>query len=320
MRQVVVEKGMICRLATFPRAEKGRWYYGFKCKGCKKPIYILTGFEYEPPKNIFIGEGQLSVPCPFCSADTIYETYEFIPLKAKNDIASPHQSANRIEPSGMSRQPLKSKYPNVSPTFGPGHLEDRPKSAALIARCISLWTDVEIQQARLLAQMLKANTEPAIAVFLAISNSRTQYEVLNAAASVVLDERDYELFTAIMKIRSGLEKERNNLVHGQYGAAQEVKDGVLWINPIDQTAHTVRVNASGVTPQSLEWLRGKVFVYEPADLESIARDFEALHLNLGFFIGYLGSNNEAWRLERYPEICAWPPLADELIRLSAKNK
>ncbi|MFB9263470.1 hypothetical protein ACFFWD_09845 [Bradyrhizobium erythrophlei] len=316
-----MEKGKISRLATFPAVKKGQWYYGFNCKGCKEPIYLLT-FEGIPPSNLFVGEGQFSVPCPLCQTDVLYETHEFIPLKARRDIPSPHQSTKRIEPSNMARQPLKRKYPKVKPTFGPGHLEDRPAAAALVARCVSLWTDIEVQQAHLLAKILHANTEPAIAMFLAISNSRTQFDVLNAAARVVLNELDYELFGALMNIRNGLEKERNHLVHGVYGAAQEIKEGVLWVNPIDQAAHTVRVSASGVTPEALEAFRDKIFVYEPGDLETIARDFEAFHRNLGFFIGYLHSPEPTWRAERYPQLCAWPPLQRELTRLreGQKNK
>jgi hypothetical protein len=271
---------------------------------------------------MFTGEGQLSTECPYCTQYAIYESNEFVPLKAKQKIPAPHQSANRVEPSNMARQPIKRKYPKAEPVFGPGQLEDRPKAAALVARCISLWTDVEIQQAYLLAQILGANTEPAMAMFLAISNSRTQYEVLNAAARIALNEQDYELFSAHMNIRTGLEKERNHLVHGQFGGSRAIKDGVAWVNAIDQSAYSARVRMKGTTPELLQEFLDKVFVYELGDLETIARNFQDFHQNLGLFTGYLSSLEPSWRATRYPQLCAWPPLERELARMreAQKNK
>jgi len=224
----------------------------------------------------------------------------------------------RVEPSNMPRQPLTKKYPNVRPTFGPGFLEDRPKAAALVARCIALWTEVENEEARLLATMLRANTEPAIALFLALQSSRTQSAVLEAVADVVLNDPDHMLFEALMKYRESVEKERNSLAHGSFGGSLEITEGVIWIDPRHLTQHTIRSTASGVSEEGLAWLRSKTFVYELGDFETIARDIENLHNQLMFFIGYLVSRHldppatDEWRASRYTELCAEPRVAQAL--------
>ncbi|MGI8569815.1 MAG: hypothetical protein ACR2KT_12485 [Methylocella sp.] len=68
-----------------------------------------------------------------------------------------------------------------------GVLESRPKAAALIAECIADWTEVELQIARLLAAMLQANVQPAIALYLSLANERAKREALNSIADFVFD-------------------------------------------------------------------------------------------------------------------------------------
>ena len=221
----------------------------------------------------------------------------------------------------MPRQPLMKRYPDVIPTFGPGFLEDRPEAAAIIARCIALWSEVESELARLLAIILGANTEAAIAVFLSIQSSRAQSEALHAAARVVLNERDYELFTALMTMAYSVEKDRNALAHGRFGGSDLIPEGVIWIHPVDLTRHTVTVSATKVTDEAMERLRSKVFVYELADLETIARDIENVHKQIMFFIGYLVSRqtnppaSDEWREQRYRQLCAEPRIQQALSNL-----
>ena len=93
----------------------------------------------------------------------------------------------------MPRQPLLTRYPNAGIAFGAEFLAERPKAAALIAECITGWTEVELQVARLLAQMLKANTEPTIALYLSLANERAKREALNSIADYVLSADDRTL-------------------------------------------------------------------------------------------------------------------------------
>ena len=150
--------------------------------------------------------------------------------------------------------------------------------------------------------------------------------MLDAVAKVVLNEADYELFSALMKYRESVEKERNALAHGRFGGAAEIKEGVLWIDPIDLSEHTVRVTATGITDEALDRVRSKTFVYELGDFETIARDIENLHNQLMFFIGYLVSRHltppmtEEWRAMRYKELAAAPRVAQALAVMQKRKE
>src|SRR5574341_660825 len=304
--KIRIGAGTVSRLARPPNVVKGAWYVIVPCRSCGQPIYLLDDPHAGADLHRFVGGGFVSAPCQRCGVDERYATHEITSIQAQEDIdwgRSP-----RVEPSNMPRQPLTKRYPKVKPTFGPGFLEDRPQAAALVARCIALWTEVEAEEARLLATMLRANTEPAVALFLALQSSRVQYAVLDAVAKVVLNGSDYDLFSALMKYRESVEKERNALAHGRFGGAPEIKEGVLWIDAIDLSEHMVRVNATGVTDEAVDHVRSKTFVYELGDFETIARDIENLHDQLSFFIGYLVSRHltppmtEEWRAVRYKEL------------------
>lgn len=319
LQKVLIPAGSVSRLARPPAVSFGDWYIVVHCKGCKKPIYLLEDKWNGLDPHRFVGEGKISTPCPRCHTDTKYGTDEITSIQATEDIAP--VTPPRVDASNMPRQPLKTKYPHANPTFGPGFLEDRPKAASIVARCIALWAEVETQLAHLLATMLRANEEPAIALFLALRNSRAQYDVLNAVAEVTLNEADKKLFDALMSYRSSVEKERTALAHGCFGGLNEIEDGVVWIESLHRTQHTMRVSANGVTDEAMDWLRSKTYVYELGDLETIAQDTEDLYTQLGFFRGYLWSYQEsapdgpAWRENRYKELCAAPRVAQALQQL-----
>ena len=227
----------------------------------------------------------------------------------------PPTALPRRKPSNGSRKPLFQEYPKAKPSFGPRFLEDRPECAVIVARCVSLWSYIETELALLLASILKINTEQALAVFLAIQNSRTQQSVLRAAAEVGLSEPNYELLGAILNITASIEKERNDLVHGLFGGSMLVKDGILWMEQKHNTAHTAKVWASDYTDTDQSRIRNRTFVYEAEDLETIAQRLEWLHQMIGFFRGYSSSDNEPWRAERYHQLCADPRIAQELSRV-----
>jgi hypothetical protein len=85
----------------------------------------------------------------------------------------------------MARQPINSRLPSTGFALGPGTLAERPRAAAIIAQCITEWTEVELQTARLLAAMLNADSQPAIALYLSLANARAKREALDAIANMV---------------------------------------------------------------------------------------------------------------------------------------
>ena len=310
---LVHDKGT-SRLIPPKRIVKDKWYMGFICVHCKAQIPVLDNKAKQtagPTGPIFTGAGKFSVPCPSCGMDEIiYETSGMVGFAAEKDmVTSP--ALERRAPSNSPRQPAAGRYPKAKPTFGIRFLEDRPECAIIIARCVAGWSYVENEIALLLASILRINTEPALAMFLAISNSATQTAVISAAAEVVLTEIDFELFGALMNLVRKIGDERNHLVHGLYGGSMTVKEGVLWTEKKHHAAHTATVWASDHKTMETEYLK-EIFVYEPADLETVAQSIEWLHNFLGSFRGYVGKESFAqpeWRAERYLQLCDEPRIS-----------
>lgn len=319
MRQVHLSKDREFRLHRPENVTAGDWCIVVKCESCQQPIYLLTDPSNGKNPVPFNGEGKLSVPCHSCHHDTTYASSDPFPYQAPHDI----QFRRPIpKASGSSRQPLKRKYRNVKVTFGAAFLEDRPEAAAAIGRCVALWTEVEAQQARLLAKLLKANTEPALAMFLALRSGRAQSEVLNAVAGAVLDSDDLELFSAVMRVCSAAEKERNHLAHGRYGGAYAIANGVAWIDPVHLVEHAAMIDARGITKDSEDWVRDRTFVYEPEDIETIAQDIAEAGTLLSLFTGYLepGWAARGEREARRLQLCSEPRLAREIRQIREGQK
>jgi hypothetical protein len=312
------EKG-VSRIVGRLNLQKGKWYFGFVCKVCGEKIFCLENVHNVTSGPIAVGAGKFSAPCRSCNTDAnIYDAGELIPIQADKDGTDSPALARR-KPSGKARQKLSNRYPKAKPTFGVRSIEGKPECAVIFSRCVVNWSYVENQTALLLARILKINTEPALAMFIAMQSSRTQVEVLTAAAKTVLDPNDFKLFQAIMNIRRVMEGARNHLVHGLIGDSLLVKDGVLWTDRKDFARHTATVWGTDYQKMLTEHL-DEIFVYEAEDLETIAQDLEWLHDFIGSFSGYLASNNSEWRAERYLQLCGEPRVQAELDRMRRAKK
>lgn len=316
---ILHDKG-ISRMAGEMKVEKGKWYWGFICKECGAKIFALENTQQitTTTEPIAIGKGTFSMPCRACRSDEIiFDTADLIPIQADNDeTGSP--ALPRRQPSGSGRQKLANRYPKAKATFGPRFLEDRPECATIIARCSATWSYIEVETALLLATILKINTEPALAMFLAMQSTRTQIDVISAAAEAVLSENDFKLFVATMNVRKGLETDRNNLIHGIFGGSLLVENGILWIEQKNFTRHTATVWGTDYSQMKTKYI-DEVFVYEAEDLETVAQNLEWMHQFLGSLRGYVGSSDAALRDKLYPQLCSEPRIRAELNRLYGSN-
>jgi hypothetical protein len=314
---VYMPDGRISRVLDREAIIAGKTYVTCRCKACGARLHLFLLPDHPPWGTVppFVGGGKLSLACRFCKHDTLYETDEFFVAKAEVDLPSAY--APRVEPSDMPRQKLlRTKHKAALPTFGPETLEDRPKAAALIARIIGISSEIDAAVAFLMGRMMKANTAPAMALYLSLRNARAQADALNAVARVVLNDPDRELFAALMSLRSGSDNERDALAHGRFGEAPAITEGVVWVDSFDYLQYELRVEAANaVTEADMQWFRERMFVYEVADLERIARASEALYHSIRSFTGYLSSDDAAWRAERYPQLCAEPHVQQALFQL-----
>lgn len=298
----------------------GSWYYVTPCKGCSKHVYLLDDRSKGIRPVQMTGDGLFSSPCLRCAHENVFGVPDISVVQADEDL--PGARPERIQISKSGRKPLLRSYPNAGVTMGVGYVEDRPKAAAIIGRIITAWADIEVQCARLLAELMGTNIPAAGAVFGSLRSSRAQHDALEAAAKVVLNNQDYELFSAHMARRASLEKERNDIAHGCYGVAVSIPEHVIWVAQSDYLAFTNTAKSnSEVDPD----FRSKIFVYEVGTLERISQEIEEFYLQLGFFSGYLhsrdlGPNGAAFRAERYPQLCSQPHIRQALDRIRTAKK
>lgn len=225
---------MAYRLYRRDPVTKGSWYYAVTCKGCDQFIYILDDKTEGKSPVQMVGDGQFSIPCLRCAHDDLYSIDDIQNVQSAENLDG--GCPPRVNISVASRKPLWKAYPKAKATFGVGFIEDRPAAAAIVGRIITSWADLEVQCARLLAELMGTNIPAAAAVFGSLRSSRAQHDALSAAAGVVLDERDLELFAAYMARRSSLEKERNDLAHGCYGVSVAIPDHIVWVAQADYLA------------------------------------------------------------------------------------
>lgn len=310
---------MSYRLYRRDRVNQGGWYHALNCKGCGEKIYVLDDPSKGEKATQIAGDGELSVPCARCGHDDVYAVHELHTVQAAESLNSTYPE--RVSISKSSRKPIKKSYPNAKVTMGVGFIEDRPKAAALVGRIITSWADIEVQSARLLAELMGTNIPQAAAVFGSLRNSRAQADALNAAAEVVLDEKDLLLFQAHVARKASLEKERNDLAHGCFGVSVNIPDHIVWVAQSDYLAFTAAHKAGD---QTLD-LSSKQFVYELGTLERIAQEITEFYHQLGFFTGYLvarhgGPNGAAFRAKRYAELCNQPHIKQALEGIRKKTR
>ena len=207
----------------------------------------------------------------------------------------------RVKVSNSPRKPLLRTFAKAKVTFGVGFIEDRPLAAAIVARIITSWEDVEVQCAGLLAELMGTNIPVSAAVFGSLRSSRTQHDVLEAAAKTVLDEKDYELFSAHMARRSCLEKERNDLAHGCFGVSVEIPESIVWVSQADYLDF---IASHQHDPKAYDNFKAKQFIYELGTLERVAQEIQEFH-------------TRAWILHRIliflSRRCSWRPVPSSTI-------
>jgi hypothetical protein len=312
-------KHMTYRLYRRDPVLKGDWYYALKCKGCGELIYVLEDASRGAKPVRMVGGGDLSVPCRRCEHDDFYSVNELHIVQAVGSFPSTYPAREVI--SGAARKPLTRSFPNAKVTMGVGYIEDRPKAAALVGRIVTSWADIEIQATRLLAELMGANIPQVAAVFGSLRNSRSQSDALVAASEAVLNEQDLLLFHAYIARKASLEKERNDLAHGCFGVSVTIPDHIVWVAQSDFLAFTAAHKANHKTFE----LKERQFVYELGTLERIAQEIVEFYDQLGSLTGYLsarhdGVRGEAFRAQRYPQLCAQPHINEAILAIKAKKQ
>ena len=182
-----------------------------------------------------------------------------------------------------------------------------------------MWSYVEVQMALVLSAIMKAQSEPAIAVFLSIRNSRAQRHAINAAAEVGLKGENLEVYRAISNVYKGLEAQRNDLVHGIFGFSEDIPDHVLWIDPKTHTNVFAQRIAKLLTPDeiSADALKKDIYVYRLADLTGLRDQIQELCMAALMFSTHLRRRpyGAVRPDQQFQQLCALPQIQQELSRL-----
>ena len=183
--------------------------------------------------------------------------------------------------SAVPRQPFIQFYKQgMQYAVGPGQLANRPELAALVAQCVSMWTDTELQIALSLGAILKTNSEAAVALFLAIKTSRTQRDALSSVARLLLKGDDLDTFDALLMAYASLEKQRNALARGLFGTSDALPDCLLWSDLQDHANFLINVYAreyQGIqVADPHEKLRNDMAVYRRSDLQELLNNLTEL--------------------------------------------
>jgi hypothetical protein len=226
----------------------------------------------------------------------------------------------------MPRQPL------LSLTDNPGHIligqvtrGERPELEAITAQCITVWPEVEAQIAVLLGFLLKSDNQAALVVFHSLRRSSAQYSTVSKAASVSLNARDQELLAATISATKSLEKERNALVHGHFGTASNIPDGITWMHTDDyvQLGIQGQVHHQLIDDGVRQQVYSALYVYRAQDLQSILNGIKELAVFwynlLQYLRMYTAIQNAALIDERYQQICAAPLIAQALENLRRRG-
>ena len=170
----------------------------------------------------------------------------------------------------MPRQPYARFAPHAHYSINFDSLESRPGLAAIIARCVSTWSHIELQLSLTLAALLDTTSKAAVAVYLSLQNARARQDALVSAAEVALSGEDKHVFAAVMASYKSLAGERNDLVHGVFGTLTERDDCLIWLPSSKYASFITRANHRAwnleFDPDPHAPLRKELFVYRKNDL------------------------------------------------------
>ena len=178
----------------------------------------------------------------------------------------------------------------------------QPEMLRLIGRCVTMWPYIEHDLAVCLGVLLRSNTDASVAVFTALRSSRVQQDAIESAAEAILNQNDFILIRACMKVVATTERMRNNVVHGQWGNASNVTDGLIWLAAKHHGPHNARalLDVEYFIDQQHRPIEKRMLVYTEQDLHElisrIAKTREITFLMIIMLRAYDALADEAERL------------------------
>ena len=167
----------------------------------------------------------------------------------------------------------------------------RPQFEAAIGRSIALWSHVDSQVGQLFALLIGVESEATHRVYLLLRRWSNQRQSLEEAARGSLSGDPHNVFLALMAEYSILERQRNDLSHGVFGACPDdetflfmikIEDHVLW-----RTDNLEKVEDGAFKPVNRDDLEKCLWVYRLSDFERMHEQMGRLLQGMSHFNAYL---------------------------------
>ena len=144
-------------------------------------------------------------------------------------------------------------------------MPQRPILAAKVAQCISEFSNIETMLPVVLAFLLSADAETAIAMFGSLENRAAQLRLLNTAAEKILDEDHFDCWTVLLaKFIKPVMNERDRFAHWAWGYSPDLPDALLLAKPIEKA----RAQWEATSPPKPPIIaRNKVYVFNASDFD-----------------------------------------------------
>jgi hypothetical protein len=196
----------------------------------------------------------------------------------------------------------------------------------LIAKCIAMWSEVELQLGLMMAAFLGEVAVPTVAIYIDMLAFRTRMEALTAAAPNVLNREQHEIFEALVAFARTATRRRDKLAHGLWTYSDEIPDALLLVDTRDrlpQYTHAIIralrgekvLDADTMVPSKL------ISVYRPKDLQQLHAEFEHLQQCMVTFNKMvLLENNVAEQYRLYYALFHEPRIHEFVVRQRQPQK
>jgi hypothetical protein len=126
--------------------------------------------------------------------------------------------------------------------YSPAIIREKPELCGLLSSVVCLSAMLEVQLWWALAMLLGTDSRAGVAMYAVLHNT-AQRQAVEAAAATALSPDDLQLFNAILRLVRGVQKRRNEIVHGTWGVSPEVPDALILIRGEDALAEAMQVFA-----------------------------------------------------------------------------
>jgi hypothetical protein len=124
--------------------------------------------------------------------------------------------------------------PPYSLKIDPNTLADRPELAAQIGIIAALWARVEMWLGVILGDLLSTQPKFGLAMYFAIVSTSARADTIAAAAAERLDATAMAEFEKLLKSIRARGRERNRIVHSNWGISEKHPDAIVSVATDDQ--------------------------------------------------------------------------------------